>query len=125
MPASRSRTERWRDSLRQVHERDGALEISIPTSRPPTAVGSGVQTESGWHGADLIWRVRIISLSDTEIVVEQPSAAGAWIDLQAGVRLIAVLAIGQKRGMFHTPGLGPRPGRRVMAQDGPAGRGKV
>ncbi len=107
MPASRSRTERWRDSLRQVHERDGALEISVPTSRPHAG---GEQTESGWHGADLIWRVRILSLSDTEIVVEQPSAAGTWIDLHAGIRLIAVIAIGQNRWMFHTRVLSSGPG---------------
>jgi hypothetical protein len=112
VPASRSRTERWRDSLRQVHERDGALEISIPTSRPATApgAGGGVQTESGWHGADLIWRVRILSLSDAEILVEQPSAAGAWIDLHAGTRLIGVIAIGQNRWMFHTRVISPGPG---------------
>jgi hypothetical protein len=100
VPASRSRTERWRDSLRQVFERDGALEISIPTSRPSPA--GGEQTDSGWHSADLIWRVRITSLSDTEIVVEQPTAAGTAIDLQPGVRLVAVMAIGQNRWMFHT-----------------------
>ncbi len=112
MPASRSRTERWRDSLRQVYERDGALEISIPTSRPSPA-SPGVQTESAWHGADLIWRVRIVSLSDTEIVVEQPTAAGTAIDLHAGTRLIAVIAIGQNRWMFHTRVLsgGPASGR--------------
>src|SRR4029079_10160732 len=67
VPASRSRTERWRDCLRQVCERDGALEISVPTSRP----GPGEQTRSGFHGADLIWRVRIVSLTETEIVIEQ------------------------------------------------------
>lgn len=101
MPASRSRTERWRDCLRQVYERDGAIEISIPSSRSPGEPG----------GADLVWRVRITGLSDSEISVEQPTAAGRAIDLQPGVRLVAVLAIGQNRWMFHTRILGVVPGR--------------
>jgi c-di-GMP-binding flagellar brake protein YcgR len=105
VPASRSRTERWRDCLRQVHERDGALEVSIPTARPQAP-----DAQAGWPPADLIWRVRILSLSETEILVEQPSAAGAFIDLQSGVRLIAVMAIGQNRWMFHTRVLGPGSG---------------
>jgi hypothetical protein len=107
VPASRSRTERWRDCLRQVHERDGALEISVPTSRPGAP---GVQTDEAWHGTDLIWRVRVLALSENEILIEQPSAAGSWIDMQAGVRLVAVLAIGQNRWMFHTRVLGPGAG---------------
>lgn len=107
MPASRSRTERWKDCLRQVFERDGAIEISVPTSKP----GAGYQTDSGFHGADLIWRVRIVNLSETEIAVEQPTAAGRAIDLQPGLRLIAVLAIGQNRWMFHTRILAVEPTR--------------
>lgn len=79
----------------------------MPTSR---AGASGEQTADGWHGTDLIWRVRVLSISETEILVEQPSAAGSWIDLQAGVRLIAVLAIGQNRWMFHTRVVGPGAG---------------
>lgn len=109
MPASRSRTERWRECLRQVFERDGAIEISVPASKP----GAGYQTDSEFHGVDLIWRVRIVGLSETEIVVEQPTAAGRAIDLEAGVRLIAVLAIGQNRWMFHTRIIAVNPGRPV------------
>ncbi len=93
MPASRSRTERWRECLRQVYEREGALEITVPVSRAEAAAGSG---------SDLIWRVRMVALSADEIVVEQPSAAGRWMELDAGLRLVAVLAIGQNRWMFHT-----------------------
>jgi hypothetical protein len=107
VPASRSRTERWRDCLRQVHERDGALEISVPA-------GEGDAT-------DIIWRVRVLSLSDSEIVVEQPCAAGTWIDIHNGVNLIAVISIGQNRWMFHTcvlgPGRQPRTLRLVMPQN--------
>src|SRR6185369_17752701 len=82
-------------------------EISVPTSRP----GPGEQTRSGFHGADLIWRVRIVSLTETEIVIEQPTAAGRNIDLNQNVRLIAVMAIGQNRWMFHTRIIGGSPVR--------------
>lgn len=105
MPASRSRTERWRECLRQVHEREGALEITVPVSHDAGAGGGGT---------DLIWRVRMVGLSDTEIAVEQPSAAGRWMELSAGLRLIAVLAIGQNRWMFHT---------RILGVGGSAGGG--
>jgi hypothetical protein len=96
VPASRSRTERWRQCLRQVHQRDGALEISIPIAEAPGAAPG----EPG-H-ADLIWRVRILTLTDNDITVEQPSAAGRWMALSAGLKLIAVMSIGQNRWMFHT-----------------------
>lgn len=112
MPASRSRTERWRDSLRKVYERDGALEISIPA-------GAG----SPSRGADLLWRVRIVGLSDTEIVIEPPCAAGRAISLEPGINLVAVLAVGQNKWMFHTRTLpsgpaarGPRTVRLAMPQ---------
>jgi hypothetical protein len=96
VPASRSRTERWRQCLRQVHERDGALEVSIPIAQAPGSAPG----EPG-H-ADLIWRVRILTLTEDDITVEQPSAAGRWMALTPGVRLIAVMSIGQNRWMFHT-----------------------
>jgi hypothetical protein len=71
-----------------VYERDGALEISV--SRP----------EEG--GSDLVWRVRLAGMSDEHLVIEQPSAAGQWIDLEPGVSIVAGIAIGQNRWMFHT-----------------------
>jgi flagellar protein YcgR len=109
VPASRSRTERWRDCLRQVYERDGALEISVPASH---AEGS----TTGPRGSDLIWRVRVVGLSETEIHIEPPSAAGTFIPLEPGLRLVAVLAIGQNRWMFHTrilPQQAGRPSRSI------------
>ena len=100
MSASRSRTERWRECLQQVFERDGALEISIADSAPGTGQSS------------LIWRVRILALNDREIVVEQPSALGQIIELGPDVEIVAGLAIGQNRWMFRTRTLGHavRPG---------------
>jgi hypothetical protein len=98
VPANRSRTGRWRDCLWQVYERAGALEISVDADRrgePAT-------------GPDLVWRVRINSITDDAIHVEQPSAAGQVIPIQPGVRLIASMSIGQNRWMFHTRALPPR-----------------
>ncbi len=99
VPASRSRTERWRDCLRQVFERDGALEIAIPAP-----AGGDSEPSAG----DLIWRVRILGLKDTAILVEQPSTAGQLIDVLPGSAIIGSLSIGQNRWMFRTRVLGPR-----------------
>jgi c-di-GMP-binding flagellar brake protein YcgR len=77
-------------------QREGAIEVTIPTSKGATG-----QSDSS-EQADLIWRVRIVSVTDDEIVVEQPNAAGQPIELAPGVPLIAVMAIGQNRWMFRT-----------------------
>ncbi len=91
MPASRSRTERWRNCLWQIYERSGAIEISV------------AREEGGDHaGNDLIWRVKILSLSETEIVVSQPAAFGRTIPLEPGTRLVGAMSVGQNRWMFNT-----------------------
>lgn len=91
MPANRSRTNRWRDCLWQIYERGGAIEISL--ARPG-------QSESG--GGDLIWRVKILRLSEDEIVVAQPAAFGRTIPIGSEVSLIGAMSIGQNRWMFRT-----------------------
>jgi hypothetical protein len=97
MPANRSRTERWRDCLEQVYERGGCLEISLEGST--SADGSD-------QPADLVWRVRILRLTDSEIVVEQPNALGQIMRIETDANVIAVLAIGQNRWMFPTRVIG-------------------
>lgn len=118
MPASRSRTERWRECLRQIHERDGGLEISIP-SLPAVLSSQQVPDLVQQRSGDLIWRVRVLKITETEIWVEQPSAAGATIELQGGLGVVAVMSIGQNRWMFITQTLGPtmgtHQGRQVKA----------
>ncbi|MBC7834489.1 MAG: hypothetical protein H7Y88_05235 [Phycisphaerales bacterium] len=108
MPASRSRTEHWADCLRKIYERSGAIEISI--QRPdqpahPDAPGSPNEA------SDVVWRVRVLGLTDKHIVVEPPAAFGKSIDLQSGITLIGAMTIGQNRWMFHTTVLSNRPGR--------------
>ena len=95
MPANRSRTLEWRRCLRQVYERGGALEVAVAHD---AAGADQVQ--------HLVWRVRLLGLTETEIVVEQPSALGQLIQINQGVRLIVVLSIGQNRWMFTTSNLG-------------------
>jgi hypothetical protein len=90
MPANRSRTDRWRECLSQLHERGGALEITI---------AAGARTQSASH---LLWRVRVVGLAEDAVTVEQPNAAGQAIELSEGTELIAVMQIGQNRWMFHT-----------------------
>lgn len=98
VPASRSRTEHWRDSLNKVFERGGALEISVDR-------GDGA-TQRDDRGADLVWRVKMVRMTDSTIVVEPPAACGATIPMGPGLKLIAAIAIGQNRWMFHTQTLG-------------------
>lgn len=111
MPAKRSRTEHWRRSLEQIHERDGSLEISLPSFYD----GSSAEERRG--RTDLIWRVRILELSDDEIVVEQPSTLGQAINFENGVELIGVIAVGQNRWMFQT--------RKSGDAEVPLNRGKM
>lgn len=106
MAAIRSRTEHWLDNLRKVHERGGALEISVDRS------GAG-EMGAPHEGTDVAWRVRVIRVADDHIVVEPPAAFGANINLEADIALIGAMTIGQNRWMFHTRTLGHVDGSRA------------
>lgn len=113
MPANRLRNEQWRRSLEQIFERGGGLEISF--ARDTVEASLDEPTTS-----NLIWRVRILSLCDDEIVLEQPMALGETMPLAAGIELVAVMAVGQNRWMFKTRVLeatqySPVPGRSGAA----------
>lgn len=95
MPANRSKTERWRDQLDLILARRGGLEISFAPDSTP--------------GPDLIWRVRLIRLSDDEIVVEAPGAAGSSVQIPIGSDLLVGMQVGQNRWMFSTRVLGAIP----------------
>ncbi|TVQ59988.1 MAG: hypothetical protein EA379_09340 [Phycisphaerales bacterium] len=105
MPARRSRTEHWRDSLAQLAERGGALEVSL--------AGPEGEDYDYNHSVrkNLIWRVRVLSVNDHEIVVEEPVVMRQRIALAPGIELIGVIAIGPNRWMFRTRNLGPTSGR--------------
>lgn len=108
VPPNRSRTERWRDSIEQVRQRGGALEITL-------ARGGDGSPVPGASGADLVWRVRLLDIRGDHLLVEQPAAAGKVIRLHQGVALIGAFSIGQNRWMFHSRTLGdePRGGLRL------------
>ena len=87
MPARRSRTERWRESLNSLVERNGPIEISVP--------GNG-------DSHDLIWRVRLLEVTDEYLVVEQPMTLHHQIPVHDSSDLIGGISIGQNRWMFRT-----------------------
>jgi c-di-GMP-binding flagellar brake protein YcgR len=57
-------------------------------------------------GLDFIWRVRVLDLTETEIIVEQPVAMGEPIELHPHVALIGVMTVGKNRWLFRTENLG-------------------
>lgn len=87
MPARRSRTERWRESLNSLAMRNGPIEICVRGSE---------------DSPDLIWRVRLLEVTDAHLIVEQPSTLHRQIPLNNTTELIGGLAIGQNRWMFRT-----------------------
>lgn len=92
MPAHRSRTERWRELLEQIAQRGGGIEVAVDRGLP-----AGEQATT-----DLMWRVRLLSVSDAELVVEQPGAAGRGLTIAPGTPVIGVMSVGQNRWMFHS-----------------------
>ncbi|MDI9403750.1 MAG: hypothetical protein QM516_07755 [Limnohabitans sp.] len=103
MPASRSRTTEWRRSLEQLRDRDGAIEIAVAREGFSTESSSA---EAMLASADLVWRVRVLDVSASEICVDLPFALGRAVELPAGTQLIGAIAIGQNRWMFRTTVLG-------------------
>lgn len=101
MPANRSRTERWRECLHQIYERNGGLEIAIAR-------------DGADGGVDLVWRVRILGLTDEEITLEAPVTLNQTVQIPAGTTLTVALVVGQNRWMFRAPVSGlTRVGARV------------
>ena len=95
MPANRSRTNEWRRCLQQLHDRNGSMEIALLRD-----------DDDDTEHQHLLWRVRVLGLSENEIIIEQPSALGRSIELHDGVELAVMFAIGQNRWMFRATKLG-------------------
>ncbi|MFM7259437.1 MAG: flagellar brake protein, partial [bacterium] len=98
MPASRSRTTEWRRSLEQLRGREGAIEIAVARD--------GTDDEAVLGAADIVWRVRVLDINDSEIAVDLPFALGRAVELPNGTEIVAAIAIGQNRWMFRTKVLG-------------------
>lgn len=84
--------------MRQICDRNGALEIAIAQS----------YDDQKRNSQDLVWRVRILGLTDSEIIVEQPTALGQHIPIEQGLELVGILSVGQNRWMFFTTNLGSK-----------------
>lgn len=103
MPAVRQRNENWRQSLQQLFERGGALEISL-LSAGGAATGDQGDGEicEEQVDANLIWRVKILNVHEDSVDVEAPVALGRTIEIEQGMNIVAIMAIGQNRWMFGT-----------------------
>ncbi len=99
MPARRSRTEHWRETLEQLQQRNGAIELTIPGAH------AGSHDEDG-SSSNLIWRVRVLAITDTELLVEHPVVLRQRVDLNPGIDLVGVIVSGPNRWMFATRHLG-------------------
>lgn len=95
MPANRSRTQEWRRCLKQIADRNGTIELAIARDYAEKD-----------RFPDLLWRVRLLHLDASEMIVELPGTMGQSVDIKQGVDLIAILSVGQNRWMFHTTKLG-------------------
>jgi hypothetical protein len=99
VPASRSRTENWKDCLAKIQDRGGALEISV--ARAPVWV-PGVTPDPIQRSSDVVWRVRVASVTPDGVLVEAPGAFGQTIPIHPGVALVGAMTVGQNRWMFHS-----------------------
>ena len=95
MPAQRSRTAGWQNCLRQICDRRGSIELAV---RPAGPVPEG--------RGDLLFRARVLGLDGGAIRVETPVSLGSAVSFCEGLELVAIMAIGQNRWMFHTTCLG-------------------
>ena len=103
LPASRSRTHEWKRSLQQLFDRGGAIEFAVVRPGAPADTDDPHDHASG---NDLVWRVKVLRLTDQEMTVEAPMALGRQIEIEPGIELVAAISIGQNRWMFRTRNLG-------------------
>ncbi len=106
MPASRSRTERWRQSLQRIRDRRGGLEFTIDRAQ-----GQDHDT------ADIVWRVRLIDFNDDTMTLEHPGAMGCAFEIAKNTPLIGIMSVGQNRWMFRTHVLSSSHGALRAAED--------
>lgn len=115
MPAIRRRGERWRETLDQIRERGGSLEIAIDRRG-----SEGFRNEPGMvvrtPPTDLLWRVRVRQSGDERILVEHPTALGRVIEIKKGQQLTVVMSVGQNRWVFPTTVLSVTPGRNGVLE---------
>jgi len=106
MNLNRSRTERWRECLKQIRDRRGTLEVSVDVAEDSERVPT-----------NLVWRVHLLGFDGERIVVEQPMALGQTMRIEPGVRLVVAMA-NRRLQPARRPGVGARgSGHRDRAGD--------
>jgi hypothetical protein len=95
--ANRSRAVRWRECLEQILERGGGVEIAV---RQPGENADDVEA------SELLWRVRLFDIGAESMTVEMPGAMGQSYEIDLGMPLVGVMAIGQNRWRFESRVLG-------------------
>jgi hypothetical protein len=86
---------RWRDCLDQIRERGGSIEVAIAR-----------QYRHDDEGRHLLWRVRVLEVNSSDIVVEAPVTLGRALPVRCGTEMVGIIAVGQNRWMFSTTNLG-------------------
>ncbi len=92
MPANRSRTDRWRQSLEKIRSRGGGLEFTV----------NNKSDTQGDDSKNLVWRVRLLDYDDDTITLEHPGSMGLSFHIEPETPLIGIISVGQNRWMFHT-----------------------
>lgn len=93
--------------LHQIAARGGGLEVSIAPPEPTSPPAPGQV-----RAPDLVWRVRLLGIHETQLLIEVPSAMGQALRFEDNTELAVVMAVGQNRWMFRTrvlPKAGPSP----------------
>ena len=87
MPASRSRTTEWRRSLEQLRDRGGAIEIAVAHDE----FAGNELSETFNNVADLVWRVRVLDITDECFSVDLPFALGRPVELPDDTTLVGAI----------------------------------
>ena len=122
MPASRRRGERWRETLDQIRERGGSLEITLDRRKQSEGFRSDPGETVRTPTPDLLWRVRVRQSGDDRILVEHPAALGRTIEISQGQRLVCVMSVGQNRWLFTSTVRSVTPGRDGVLELDPPDR---
>jgi hypothetical protein len=96
VPANRSRTENFLQNLRDIAERSGPAEVRF------LGDGDGLASPV----ARVPWRVQLLRVEPSRLLISTPSAAGQTMPVNTGSALSVVYAIGQNRWTFQSRVLG-------------------
>jgi len=82
-----------------VRDRDGAIEIAVAPEEATTNTSLGANDV---RAGDLVWRVRLLRVTDDELRIESPRALGREVHMAPGTEIVAGVVIGQNRWTFRS-----------------------